>query len=117
MKEALTVKEIGERTGMLAEDVVAALMEMAVCELMAAKKTRMRKSGEINGMGGTAAVTGREEQEEVVTMMVKRSRVVEWVQRHHVNLHDPVREEGYLGEWAMSEADGDDVEREEQESE
>lgn len=117
MKEALTVKEIEERTGMLAEDVVAALAEMAVCEVMAAKKTRMKKSGEMNGPGGTAAVTGREEQEDFVTMIVKRSRVVEWVQKHQVNLYDPVREEGYLGEWAMSEADGDDVEMEEQESE
>ena len=35
MKEALTVKEIGERTGMLAEDVLAALSEMGVCEAQA----------------------------------------------------------------------------------
>lgn len=117
MREALTVKEIGERTGMLAEDVVAALTEMAVCDVMAAKRTRMRKSGESDGTGGTTAATGREDEDDVVTMIVKRSRVVEWVQKHQVDLHDPVREEGYLGEWAMSEADADDIEMEEQESE
>jgi MOZ/SAS family/MYST family zinc finger domain len=107
MKEALTVKEIGERTGMLAEDVVAALTEMGVCEVMAPKKARVRKSGETDGTGGTAAVAGGEHEEDVVTMIVKRSRVAGWVQRHKVDLRDPVREEGFLGEWAMSEADAD----------
>jgi hypothetical protein len=107
MKEALTVKEIGERTGMLAEDVVAALTEMGVCEVMVPKKARVRDSGETDGTKGTAAVAGGEHEEDVVTMIVKRSRVAGWVQKHKVDLHDPVREEGFLGEWAMSEADAD----------
>jgi MOZ/SAS family len=114
MKEALTVKEIGERTGMLAEDVVAALTEMGVCEVTPPKKARVRKSGETDGTGGAAAVTGSQPEEDVVTMVVKRSKVAEWVQKHKVDLHDPVREEGFLGEWAMSE---DDIEMDKQGSE
>ena len=103
MKEAMTVTEIGARTGMLAEDVVAALTGMGVCEVIVPKKARGRKSGEADGTEGVAAVTGRDI--DVVTMIVRRSRVAEWVQRHQVNLRDPVREEGFLGEWAMSEAE------------
>jgi hypothetical protein len=103
MKEALTVKEIGERTGMLAEDVVAALTEMGICEVMAPKKGKMRKSGEVDGTGGTTALPGRDMEGNIATMTVKSSRVAEWVQKHRVDLHDPVREEGFLGEWAMSE--------------
>lgn len=107
MKEALTVKEIGERTGMLAEDVLAALSEMGVCEAVVPKKARVKKSGEADGTGRTAAATANGNGEDVATMIVKRSRVVEWVQKHKVDLHNAVREEGFLGEWAMSEADAD----------
>ncbi len=49
-------------------------------------------------------------------MTVRRSRVAEWVQKHKVDLHDPVQEEGFLGEWAQSEADADDIDMEEQSS-
>ncbi len=52
MKEALTVKEIGERTGMLAEDVVAALTEMGVCEVLPPPKAKMRKSGGVSRRWG-----------------------------------------------------------------
>jgi MOZ/SAS family len=114
MKEALTVKEIGERTGMLAEDVVAALTEMGLCEVVAPKKARVRKSGEANGTGGTAAAPTREDEGEAATMVVKRSRVVEWVQKHKVDLHNAVREEGFLGEWAMSEAGADYIDIDDQ---
>lgn len=107
MKEALTVKEIGERTGMLAEDVVAALTEMGICELLAPKRARIRKDGERDGNEGTAAAMGRDDGDDVVTIIVKRSRVAEWVHTHRVDLHDPVREEGFLGEWAPSEADAE----------
>ncbi|KAF7502569.1 hypothetical protein GJ744_005487 [Endocarpon pusillum] len=115
MKKALTVKEIGERTGMLAEDVVAALTEMGICEMMTPKKARLKKGGEVNGVGRTAAVTGKDVEEDVVTMIVKRSKVAEWVQKHNVDLHDPVREAGFIGEWAMSEAEtnSEDIEMEE----
>jgi hypothetical protein len=41
-------------------------------------------------------------------MIVKRSKVKEWVDANNVDLQDPVREEGFLGEWAMSEPDEDE---------
>jgi hypothetical protein len=100
-KEEMTVKEIGERTGMLAEDVVAALGEMGICELMLPKK-KNKKSEEINGTRATS-----QEDENMATMIVKRSKVKEWVDTNNVELQDPVREEGFLGEWAMSEPDED----------
>lgn len=115
-KESLTVKEIGERTGMLAEDVVAALTEMGVCEVMTPKKARARKSNEMAGSGGAGVVMGREDEEDAVTMIVKRSRVVEWVEKQQVDLRDPVQEEGFLGEWALSEADAGDADSKEQDS-
>jgi hypothetical protein len=103
-KEDMTVKEIGERTGMLAEDVVAALGEMGICELMLPKKKK-KKSEEINGTH-----TASQEEENMASMIVKRSKVKEWVDANNVDLQDPVREEGFLGEWAMSEPDEDEDE-------
>jgi hypothetical protein len=100
-EEEMTVKEIGERTGMLAEDVVAALGEMGICELILPKKKK-KKTEEINGTH-----TASQEDENVAMMIIKRSKVKEWVDANHVDLQDPVREEGFLGEWAMSEPDED----------
>ena len=65
----------------------------------------MKKGGDADGTGRTAAVTASENGEDVAAMIVKRSSVVEWVQKHTVDLHNAVREEGFLGEWAMSEVD------------
>lgn len=39
-KEEMTVKEIGDRTGMLAEDVIAALSEMGICDWKPRKRKR-----------------------------------------------------------------------------
>lgn len=100
-KEEMTVKEIGERTGMLAEDVVAALGEMGICELLVPKRKK-KKSDEINGTH-----TASMEDENLAAMVIKRSKVKEWVDANNVDLQDPVREEGFLGEWALSEPDED----------
>jgi MOZ/SAS family/MYST family zinc finger domain len=108
-KETMTVQEIGERTGMLAEDVVAALTEMGLCEVIPTKKPRIKKSGETDGQGVPAASVGGDQDEDSVTMVVKRSRVMDWVQTRRMDLHDLVREEGFLGEWAMSEVEADDI--------
>ena len=98
-KEEMTVKEVGERTGMLAEDVVAALGEMGICEVvMPKKKKKSLVNGESNGTVSTPA-----EEESCVNMIVKVSQVKEWADRNKVGLQDPVREEGFLGEWAMSD--------------
>ena len=100
-KEEMTVKEIGERTGMLAEDVVAALGEMGICELTPPRKKK-KKSEDIN-----ESHIASQEDEDMASMIIKRSKVKEWVDANNVELQDPVREEGFLGEWAMSEADED----------
>jgi MOZ/SAS family len=104
-KEEMTVKDIGNRTGMLSEDVVAALTEMGICKVLMPK--RKRKS-EVNG---SASQADQLEHEELATMMVERSKVLEWAEKNGVDLTSPVREEGFLGEWALSDLEGsEDVE-------
>jgi hypothetical protein len=97
MKEEMTVKEIGDRTGMLAEDVVAALVEMGVCELVPPRK-RKKKIEETNGIHPEEV-----EVEPLVNMVVKVSDVRRWAEKNRIDLQDPVHEEGFLGEWAMSD--------------
>lgn len=98
VKEEMTVKEIGDRTGMLPEDVIAALNEMGVCEITSQK--RKKKPDEQQAA---------EKAEEVLptAMLIKRSRILEWAERNKVDLVGPVREEGFLGEWALSDSDPD----------
>lgn len=96
-KEEMTIREIGERTGMLAEDVVAALNEMEVCELVKRKKPRQTS---INGVSN-----GHSNEMDIpplLTMSIKRSKILEWAEKNRVDLEDPVKEEGFLGEWAAS---------------
>ncbi|KIW53999.1 hypothetical protein PV05_06397 [Exophiala xenobiotica] len=99
-KEEMTVREIGERTGMLGEDVVAALNEMGICKVVVPK--RKKTSSETNGI---TSHDGEPEPEELASMIIQRSRVVEWAEKHRVDLVSPVREEGFLGEWALSDLD------------
>jgi hypothetical protein len=102
-KEEMTVREIGDRTGMLAEDVIAALMEMGVFELKPVKRTGKKK----DSLDTNGAVAGSEQHEEpeLATVMVSRAKVLQWAVEHHVDLVPPVREEGFLGEWALSDMD------------
>ncbi len=95
-KEEMTVKEIAERTGMLAEDVIAALGEMGICELVVPKKKK-KKSEEANGVPASGT-----EEDKMANMIVQQSKVRDWVDRNIVELQDPVREEGFLGEWAWT---------------
>lgn len=96
-KEEMTIKEIGDRTGMLAEDVVASLNEMEVCELVKRKKQRPAGTdGVSNGQGNEV------DAPPLLTMYVKRSKILEWAEKNRVVLEDPVKEEGFLGEWAAS---------------
>ncbi|EXJ85795.1 hypothetical protein A1O1_06163 [Capronia coronata CBS 617.96] len=97
-KEELTVKEIGERTGMLGEDVAAALMEMGVCQLVTPKRKK-KTSTELNG----TTTHGDSESDELATMMIQRSKIVEWAEKHGVDLISPVPEQGFRGEWALSD--------------
>ena len=103
-KEEMTVKEIGERTGMLGEDVVAALTEMGICKVVPKRKKPKPVGNEINGSEVTAQVPHVEpDVEEPATMIVQRSKVIEWTEKYGVDLISPVKEEGFLGEWALSD--------------
>lgn len=104
VRETMSVKEIGERTGMLAEDVIAALTTLGVCEPIAPKKKKgLGKDPHVNG---NIEQVQHDEEPLPVCMTVCRSRVMEWVKANDVDLQDPVvREEGFLGEWALSEYD------------
>lgn len=105
-REEVSVRELGERTGMLVEDVVCALQEMDVCEIRKGQK-RKKGSDEINGSLSQA---------EMAMMVVSRSRVVEWARTHGVDVVSNVKEEGFLGEWAMSDDGRDSQEEEEDET-
>lgn len=94
-KEEMTIKEIGERTGMLPEDVIAALNEMGVCESVPQK--RKKKNDD------SASQTDRADEALPTTMLVKRTQVLAWATRNKVDLIGPVKEEGFLGEWALSD--------------
>jgi hypothetical protein len=96
-KEEMTIREIGERTGMLAEDVVAALNEMEVCELVKRKKPKQTSTnGVSNGHSNEL------DAPPPLTMSIKRSQILDWAEKNRVDLEDPVKEEGFLGEWAAS---------------
>ena len=111
-KEEMTVKDIGDRTGMLAEDVMAALNEMSICEVKPVKRKK-KTSGEgmdTNTIGGHTEV----EEHDLSNMVVSRARVLQWIEDHNVDLIAPVREEGFLGEWALSDIDGEMDDEDEQ---
>lgn len=99
-KEEMTVKQIGERTGMLGEDVAAALTEMGLCQLMPSKRKK-KTSTELNE---TAAHSGLD-PDGLATMIIQRSKIVEWAEKNGVDLISPVPEHGFRGEWALSDVD------------
>ena len=100
-EEVFTVKDIGERTGMLTEDVMAALTEMDVCEITECKSAKATTPKETNGVEAEIV----EEDGPRLVMTVKRSRVVQWAARNNVQLEDPVNEAGFIGEWATYDED------------
>jgi hypothetical protein len=104
-KEEMTVKEIGDRTGMLGEDVAAALTEMGVCQVKYPKKKKKQPAPEVNGNGAShAQQSGAEnEVEDAAVMVIQRSKVLEWAEKNGVGLISPVEEEGFQGEWAPSD--------------
>jgi hypothetical protein len=106
VKEQLTVKEIGDRTGMLGEDVVAALSEMGVCEVKLPKRKK-KTSTDAAGVPMPDA-----EEDDVATMVISRAKVLKWSSDNRVDLVPPVREEGFLGEWALSDIDNSGSEAE-----
>lgn len=84
-RERMTVREIGQATGMLPEDVITALKGMGVVEPEQQTTTKKRKN--------TTLTDGE-------TVIIRKSNVLEWTKIHNVTLRDPVREDGFIGEWA-----------------
>ncbi|KAJ9291616.1 hypothetical protein DTO021C3_973 [Paecilomyces variotii] len=87
-RQRMTVREIGLATGMLTEDVITALKGMGVVEPQQGNKKRK------------IASSAAEELAHSETVTVRKSNVLEWAKIHGVSLRDPVREEGFLGQWA-----------------
>lgn len=104
-KEEMSVREIGERTGMLVEDVLCALGEMDICEVRKGK----RKKGSDEGVEG--------HEEDAAMMTVSRAKVVKWAEENKVDVIAPVKEEGFLGEWALSDVDDEEEDGEVEDSE
>lgn len=94
-KEEMTIKQIADRTGMLPEDVIAALNEMDVCDT--APQKRQKKSDDQQAPDQTEEVLP-------TTRLIKRSQILAWAERNKVDLVGPVKEEGFLGEWALSDS-------------
>lgn len=93
-EEQMTVREISQATGMLVEDVITALKGMGVLET---ENSGKRLNGD-SPLWDEDTLTGE-------PAIVRKESVFEWVKIHRVNSRDPVREEGFLGEWA-AESDG-----------
>jgi hypothetical protein len=93
VREQMTVREIGQAIGMLPEDVITALKGMGIVEtekLSGNKRKKASSSADDTQLRGDPVV-------------VRKESVLEWAKIHNVNLRDPVREEGFLGEWAPEE--------------
>ncbi|KAL2223210.1 acyl-CoA N-acyltransferase [Thermoascus aurantiacus ATCC 26904] len=90
VRERMTVRDIGQATGMLTEDVITALKGMGVVEPEKAGRKRKR----------TSSSGGEDDVEHGETVTIRKSNVLEWAKIHGVSLRDPVRDEGFLGQWA-----------------
>jgi hypothetical protein len=85
-RERMTVQEIGLATGMLPEDVITALKSMGVVEPEHTLSKRNSTSSHSEHSGEA--------------VVIRKSNVLEWTKIHNVALHDPVKEDGFIGEWA-----------------
>ncbi len=103
-KEEMTIKEIGDRTGVLMEDVIAALNDMGICEFQPAKRKKKNPT-EINGVSMGPA---EKEEHELATMTISRAKVLAWAAKNSVDVVNAVKEEGFLGEWALSDIDAEE---------
>jgi hypothetical protein len=84
----VTVENIGLATGMLTEDVITAVKFMGVLQPDTSPKKRK-----------LPRLTGDDEPDKGPTMIIRMSDVKEWANTNHLSLEDPVKEEGFLGEW------------------
>ncbi|KKY21605.1 putative histone acetyltransferase [Phaeomoniella chlamydospora] len=117
-REVLTVREIGERTGMLAEDVVVALVGMGVCEQVGRKSSTKKALETTNGENKSQPAASENEKEIPINLNIKKSKVLDWAKKNGLEFENPVAEEGFLGEWALSDENSDvDMDEEEDEDE
>lgn len=91
-REQMTVREISQATGMLVEDVITALKGMGILETENSGERLKRDSPLWDGDG----LTGE-------PAIVRKESVLEWIKIHRVDSRDPVREEGFLGEWSTDD--------------
>ncbi|PGH36074.1 hypothetical protein GX50_01086 [[Emmonsia] crescens] len=105
VREEMTVREIGQATGMLVEDVITALKEMGIVE--PEKPGKKRKRSPLSSTTTTTMTTaaGVVDGDAADAAVVRKQSVLEWAKSHRVNLRDPVVEEGFLGEWAPEDED------------
>ncbi|KAL1959787.1 hypothetical protein VTO42DRAFT_932 [Malbranchea cinnamomea] len=89
-REEMTISEIGQATGMLTEDVITALKSMGIVEAEQPNKRRKRHSSE-------------DQDDDLELAVVRKQNVLDWVKGHGVSLLDPVKEEGFSGQWAIGQ--------------
>ncbi|QSS63525.1 histone acetyltransferase Tip60 [Histoplasma capsulatum] len=106
-REEMTIREIGQATGMLVEDVITALKEMGIVETE--KPGKKRKRASLSSTATTTTATGVVDSD-AAEAVVRKQSVLEWAKIHRVDLKDPVAEEGFLGEWAPEDEDQEDEE-------
>lgn len=92
-RETVTIREISQGTGMLVEDVITTLKSMGIVE--PEKPTKRRKKD-----------SHIEDNESPEPAVISMKNTLEWVKAHNINIGDPVRDEGFVGEWAHGKARG-----------
>lgn len=97
-RETVSVEEIGLGTGMLTEDVITALTSMGVVQ----SETSSKKRRVSRDSGDGASSQGQ-------TMIIGKSDLWEWAKINRLSLDDPVRDEGFLGDWASNAVSEDEV--------
>jgi hypothetical protein len=133
-EDLISVQDLSKGTGMLVEDVVTALTAMGVVsdEPSSPRRKRLKieelngEAGDESGVGTTATdkhdegtegtgTEGKEnenenEKKKETDVMIRKSKVMQWVERSRVDLSDPVDEECFLGEYKWVEISDSEIE-------
>ena len=88
-RKQMSIYDIGLATGMLTEDVITTLKSMGAVE--SDTKPTKRKQTQPSEEAG---------QSEDQMVIIRKLKVLDWAKAHKLTLQDPVREEGFLGDWA-----------------
>ncbi|KAJ5156020.1 hypothetical protein N7492_008823 [Penicillium capsulatum] len=86
--ETITVEDISRGTGMLNEDVITAVKFMGIVAPETPSKKRK-----------TNRTSEKAKTDEGMQVTIRKSDVWEWAKIHHLSLEDPVKEEGFVGDW------------------